>query len=240
MKDIDQMMRDAPFSVLPRPSQAKAVCSHQAYIPKNPCEGNRAADREVSDSKKDKVVVGELEYLKAQFNAHMTFNVLTEIYSRIYRVDKEAARTLELLSEILHYLINNKTDEKVPLRIEIRCIECFIELQRTLNESVHVEFSYENETPEEKVFPRILMGLVENAFKHGASNDPNHPLKLHLSIDEAIHFRVENVKNREKKVHSGGIGIKNMVNLLDICYRDHYYLEVEEDASSYSCQLTLV
>lgn len=242
MRDIDQMTHEAPYSVLSdRPDQLSTVCFQEEYIPeidRKECRSIVKKDGEV-DFGESKIVTEELAYLKSQFNAHMTFNVLTDIYSKIYQVDREAARTLELFSEILHHLVSSKRDEKVPLEIEIRCIECFIELQRTLNESVHVEFSYENKTPEEKIFPRILMGLVENAFKHGASNDPNHPLKLHLFIDEAIHFRVENIKSKQKRVHSNGIGIKNMVDLLDICYRGRYYLEVEEDASSYSCQLTL-
>ena len=191
-----------------------------------------------SERREKQATQKELAFLKSQFNAHMTFNVLTDVYSKVYGVNQEAARALELLSDILRYSVDYEATQRIPVGVEIDCIRRFVELQRLLNQSVCVEFTCEGDY-EKEIFPRILIGLVENAFKHGISDDPDRPLRVRLSVKGDIRFEVENAKSKHRPASSHGIGTQNMKQMLDLHYKGCYQLHIEESDSSYLCQLRL-
>ena len=191
-------------------------------------------------SRENSIIQKELSFLKSQFNAHITFNVLTVIYNKIYNLDKEAAYVVELFSEILRYSADNRADSKISIKDEIQYLKNFIELQKIIKDKVCVQFICEGDAEDKKIFPRILINFVENAFKHGISNDANRPIICKLTMNGNIHFEIENAKGtREYAVSSHGIGTENLVQTLESYYSNRYILDIKESENYYRCSLML-
>jgi two-component system, LytTR family, sensor kinase len=90
------------------------------------------------------------------------------------------------------------------------------------------------------ILPRILVTFVENAFKHGLSNDPLFPLKNHLEAENnRLHFMVENKINSNRKVVSSHTGAENVKQVLDKYYRDCHRLNTVKGKDIYRVELEI-
>jgi hypothetical protein len=190
---------------------------------------------------KEKVLlVKELNYLKNQFNSHITFNFLNYCYSNIHKHSPETAESIGLFSEILRYTLQTEPEEKVALSKEIIYIENFISLQKLLSAKVYANFSYDGDIGDKKVLSRILVTFVENAFKHGVLNDPKSPILINLMVnDNELAFTVNNKINRSKRIESTNKGMENVTQILDLYYANNYKLKRGEDGEVYSVELRM-
>lgn len=181
----------------------------------------------------------ELNFLKGQFNSHITFNFLNYCYSHVHKSSREAAEAIELFSNMLRYSLALKPDEKVTLASEIEYINNFIDLQKILSGQVYVEFTYSGMIKNKTILPLMLITFVENAFKHGQFNDPNKPIKMELEANNsAIIFIVTN-KVIRKPITKPGIGQQNLKQLLNLHYNHKFQLSFEEDEEEYISSLIL-
>lgn len=172
----------------------------------------------------------ELDALKAQIHPHFLFNTLNNLYALTILKSDSAPRMVESLSSILDYILYQCNDKFVPLSREIDLIKDYIELERLrYAESLKIDFSINIEIGREKttqIAPLILLTIIENAFKHGLSNQLEElELRIHLSvIHNEIIFLVKNTKSLEKlddKLnYQGGIGIPNIKQQLEQLYAD--------------------
>ena len=99
--------------------------------------------------------------------------------------------------------------------------------------------------PDQKVIPLMILSLVENAFKHGASKDPGHP-SIKINIDEKNKWLncliINSIPDLAQKDHTGytrGIGIENIQRQLEILYPSKHYYEVTKSDNSYQVLLRL-
>lgn len=190
--------------------------------------------------KEKSLLVKELNFLKTQFNSHITFNFLNFCYSKVHRTEPQVAESIDLFSEMLRYTLQTKPEEKVALNAEITYIQNFIDLQKLLSSEVYVDFKYEGSLDNTTILPRILITFVENAFKHGVFNDPENPIVVMLKSDnDKINFTVTNKINRHKKVQSSYTGLQNVKQILDIYYPDKHILEFDEQDEIYKVSLEL-
>jgi two-component system LytT family sensor kinase len=197
--------------------------------------------KELNILKKEKAVIAkELDFLKGQFNAHITFNFLTFCYSKVYKTSESAATAIMTFSDMLRYSLHIKPDENVSLKEEIEYLENFISIQRCLTAEVYANFKYEGCVDTKVILPRILITFVENAFKHGQINNKAHPIDIHLlATPECVVFKVSNKKNQEKKMVSLDIGHQNVKQMLDSFYKENYNLKIENLKSDYYSELIL-
>jgi two-component system LytT family sensor kinase len=193
-------------------------------------------------NEKEKVfALEQLNFLRDQFNSHMTFNFLNFCYAKVLPNSPEAAEAIELYTNMLNYSLLIKPDEKVSLQKEVTFITEFIGLQKCLNSKTYVEFKQEGELDGKMVLPRILVSFVENAFKHGQFINLERPIQIHLlAQSNVIFFTVKNWKDHSKKVKTSGIGKKNINEILKLRYEGKYQLEIEDTAQEYSSKLTLM
>jgi len=172
----------------------------------------------------------EFEALKAQIHPHFLFNTLNNLYALTLQKSDNAPKMVESLSSILDYILYQCNDKFVPLSREIDLIKNYIELERLRYvESLKIDFSINIETGREKttqIAPLILLTIIENAFKHGLSNQIEElEIQIHLSvIDNEIMFVVKNTKALEivddKMNYQGGIGISNVKQQIEQLYAD--------------------
>jgi sensor histidine kinase YesM len=182
----------------------------------------------------------ELNFLKHQFNSHITFNFLNYCYCNVYKTSENTAEAIDLFSNMLRYSLEVGSDQKVPLEREVEYINNFIELQRLLTTEVCVVFRQQGDIKNKVVLSRIFVTFVENAFKHGVINNVERPIEIYLSTQlQSLHFIVSNAKSNKKHSFNTGIGNENVKQVLDLYYPDKYELMIKDDIDNYQCELKL-
>lgn len=192
------------------------------------------------NEKEKALLIRELGFFKNQFNFHITFNFLNYCYSYMLKSSKEAAEAIELFSEMLRYVMSTKPNEPVTLKREIEYIDQFIELHKRLNPHVCVQFNIIGEVNNKFILPCVLTTFVENAFKHGVSDDANNPIIVYLNANaNTIRFEVDNKRGSQKKIHSTGVGQFNLRKQLELFYKNKHELNITSNHDNYFCQLIL-
>jgi two-component system LytT family sensor kinase len=182
----------------------------------------------------------ELNFLRSQFNSHITFNFLTYCYSKVHNMSEETADAIETFSQMLRYTLIGKTEVPVPLEKEIEYISNFIQLQKLLSQRVFVTFNLFGNASGKNVMQGILIPFVENAFSHGEYSMPEHPIDIRLSINcESISLNVYNRKRTSRRIGGTGIGLENVKQLLNIYYPNQYQLWIEDRVEDFECKLNL-
>jgi len=84
---------------------------------------------------------------------------------------------------------------------------------------------------------------LENAFKHGVSNNAENAwVNIFINVEgKKCTYRVENSKipkntNNEDK---SGIGLQNLKRRLALSYPDNYELKVEDQSEKYAVELII-
>ncbi len=172
----------------------------------------------------------ELDALKAQIHPHFLFNTLNNLYALTVQKSDNAPKMVESLSSILDYILYQCNDTFVPLSKEINLVKDYIELERLrYGEDIIIDFVIDIEMTKDQtkqIAPLLLLSIIENAFKHGVSNQvAGLEIQIHLSVvDNEILFVVKNTKNAEKlddkMNYTNGLGITNIKQQLEQLYRD--------------------
>lgn len=182
----------------------------------------------------------ELIHLKHQFNSHLTFNFFNFCYSKLSKISPIASESIECFSEMLHYSLKIKKNEKISLIEEINYIENFIAIQKCITNKPNIQLSVEGEFKNFVITPMILSVFVENAIKHGVINNLTHPILVSIKIvNDKLFFSTENLKKNEKIITTVGIGIENTKQILNIFYKDNHSLIINESNSIFHLELIL-
>ena len=185
----------------------------------------------------------ELNYLKSQTNPHFLFNTLNNIYSLSRDKSDLAPESVLRLSKILRYMLYETGGEYIAIEKELKIISDYIELEKLrYDESLRINFNYDIEDMKQALPPLLLIPLVENAFKHGASETRNHPfVDIHLSVkNRQLAFFVKNSFDGisgEQKVKEN-IGLSNLRRQLELLYTD-YDLSVQQSESEFTATLKI-
>ncbi|MCE7995432.1 MAG: histidine kinase [Roseivirga sp.] len=190
--------------------------------------------------------VAELNFLKAQIHPHFLFNTLNNLYTLTLQKSDLAPTTVIKLSEMLDYMLYQCNDKQVPIHKEIKLLNNYIDLER-LRYGDRLEFSFDQQIdkPETPIAPLILLSLVENAFKHGASAAIRKPrIEIHIGVkDNVLKARVFNTKPEKVQAdparYKEGIGVSNIKRQLELIYPGAYSLEITEKEGYYSVDLEI-
>jgi len=193
---------------------------------------------ELNEQKK----TAELSALKNQLNPHFLFNTLNNLYALSLKKSDKAPEVISKLSDILDYMLYRCNDKYVPLHKEIELIENYIELEKVrYGNRANISFKFDVKE-EVKIAPLILLSFVENAFKHGVSQEINEAtidIDLKASSDQ-ISFLITNSIPRvseESRAESNSIGLKNVRKQLELIYNDSYELKTNRTQDTYHVQL---
>lgn len=182
----------------------------------------------------------EINFLKNQFNSHITFNFLTYCYSRIHNISQETADAIEVFSNMLRYTLTGKVESQVTIDKEIEYIKNFIQLQKLLSERVYVNFNFSGEVEDKTIVHGILIPFIENAFSHGEYNNPESPINITLTVNcQSLALNVHNKKRTSKRIGGTGIGLENVKQLLTIYYPNQFQLTIDDRITDFDCKLHL-
>lgn len=188
-------------------------------------------------------LVAELNYLKAQINPHFLFNTLHNLNYLVYSGSARATDVIIRLSNIMRYMIYDANKEKVLLKKEIEYMNDYIHLESIrLNQAFKINFYTEGDPQQVEVAPLIMLTFLENAFKHGVSDQEEKCwIDVRLVItDDTIRYDVSNkkLKMANKNLRSG-FGLDNVKKRLQLSYPAKHRLVITDQDDLFSISLTL-
>jgi hypothetical protein len=187
----------------------------------------------------------QMEQLKAQLQPHFLFNTLNSIYGLSLAGSPDTPRFILLLSELMRYVLYDSGKTRIALPEEVAFLENYFELEQRKYAGAQVQFRAVGDTTGLQVPPLLLLPLVENSFKHGRhhfSDDATVQATL-TTAPGRLHFLIENDLLPEAPAasskRSGGIGLQNIRQRLNLYYPNAHELHLTEHNGRYRAELTL-
>ncbi|MBV7530316.1 sensor histidine kinase [Chitinophaga sp. sic0106] len=185
----------------------------------------------------------ESGFLKMQLNSHFLINSLNSIYSLAITGSPEVVPANNTLVHLLCYMLDqpDDIDFRSPIHDEVQYLRDFISLQQLrtgIKDGIRADFG--DTLPDKQIAPMLLVAFVENAFKHGITNQPANPVTIKLEGDEqALSFMVGNKKSIYNKDKTGGIGLENVRKRLQLIYPQKHDLQITDTENNYQCHLKI-
>jgi signal transduction histidine kinase len=187
----------------------------------------------------------QLEQLKSQLQPHFLFNTLNSIYGLSLAGSPETPRFILLLSELMRYVLYDSGKEYISLPEEVTFLENYFEMEQRKYAGASIRLRTEGVTTGLQVPPLLLLPLVENSFKHG-----RHHFSDAASVEATLtaspgwlHFIIENDMLPEAPAagprRSGGIGLQNIRQRLNLYYPHAHELHLSQHNGRYRAELTL-
>lgn len=189
----------------------------------------------------------ELRFLKSQINPHFLFNTLNNLYALTLKKSDKAPEIVLKLSEIMRYMLYECNEKRVLLSKEIQYIYNYLDLERLRQpQEVDITFSTEGHISDQLVAPLLFVPFLENSFKHGLNHHVHGAgfVHIYLSVSgEDLEFIIENSKAermpRLDHPRSGGIGLVNVRQRLQLLYPESHTLTVNDEPHRYVVTLHL-
>ena len=189
----------------------------------------------------------ELRFLKSQINPHFLFNTLNNLYALTLKKSDKAPEIVLKLSEIMRYMLYECNEKRVLLTKEIHYIHNYLDLERLRQPgAADIRFTTEGNISDQMVAPLLFVPFLENSFKHGLNHHMHGGgfVRLHLAVHgNDLEFFIENSKAeglpRQEHPRSGGIGLANVRQRLEILYPGSYNLLIQDEPHRYSVTLQL-
>lgn len=167
----------------------------------------------------------ELKFLRNQTNPHFLFNTLNNIYALARKRSNETADVVMKLSKLLRFMLYETGSAQIRIIDEIKVLDDYIELEKLrYNDRLTIGFVREIDDENERIAPLLLIPLVENAFKHGASESRfNSFINLEMILQNGmLEFSISNSKEYNgKRLNDENIGLTNVRRQLELLYKDY-------------------
>lgn len=208
---------------------------------------NRYEEKHQIEILQKEKATNELKFLKGQIQPHFLFNTLNNLYALTLTKSDLAPKVVLKLSELLDFILYQSNQSSIPISKEIELIQGFIDLETLrYGEKIAIDFNYKMENKSTQISPLLLLPLVENAFKHGASGSVDNPIiNIDLKVQSnQILFDIFNTKPKKvitqvMKGNGKGIGTENLKRQLELNYPNKHTLVVEETPETYKVRLAI-
>lgn len=186
---------------------------------------------------KKETMLSQFEALKSQVNPHFLFNSLNVLLELIHQNQSKAVEFVKELSDVYHYVLDNRKKQLVDLNTELKFIESFIYLLKirysdNLKVLIKVNSSSQFGLP-----PLALQLLIENCIKHNVISR-EEPLEIEILEREGF-IAVRNKLQRKNAVlPSSGIGLSNLS--LRYAYLSDQKIQISETENIFQVMIPLV
>ncbi|MEM9928909.1 MAG: sensor histidine kinase [Bacteroidota bacterium] len=199
--------------------------------------------RQISELNEQKRTA-ELSALKNQLNPHFLFNTLNNLYTLALKKSDQTAVAIAKLSDILDYILYRCNAALVSLNQEVDLLQNYIALEKIrYGQRVAISLQADLAHPQ-KIAPLILLTFLENAFKHGVSQEVGQAqIAIQLATTPTdINFRISNTIPtfvEHSRPDHPGIGLDNIRQQLSLLYPDRHQLNVDQQDNNFTIQLHL-
>lgn len=187
----------------------------------------------------------QLSSLRSQINPHFLFNSLNVIYALAIQKKENIKDAIVQLSDILRYVIYDANTERVTLKDEITLLKNYIEFQKFRVQGFNnINLKTEVEHDGFKIYPMLLLPLLENSFKHGIKGDLEQTfINITMHQKETIFsFKIENNSiegNDNSTKEKSGVGLENIKKNLDIVYPNNHTFVTDNSNNVFTVRLTI-
>jgi two-component system, LytTR family, sensor histidine kinase AlgZ len=191
--------------------------------------------RDLMNAQQEKITA-ELQLLKAQVHPHFLFNTLNNIYSFALDNSPETPGMILKLSSLLSYMLYDCKAEEVRLEKELEIMKNYIDLERErYGDKIEISWNVEGEIKDKFIAPLMMLPFLENAFKHGASEQIEKPwLGVDISVkQDTLRCKIVNSKNENLPYSQNGIGVNNVKKRLEFIYPGNHELKMSNEGSFY-------
>ena len=195
--------------------------------------------------RKQAALEAELNALKAQVHPHFLFNTLNNLYALSLNNSPKSPQAIIGLSDILRYMLYECSDNEVPLEKEIFMMQQYVKLEKLrYEERIDINFTITGNLKDKTIAPLLILPFIENAFKHGASEQVG---ATWINIDISItlnHFKLKVANSKpEHPLNTvetpGHIGLKNVGKRLDLLYPHSSRLKIVNEEDTFFVMLDL-
>lgn len=180
----------------------------------------------------------ELKFLKAQYHPHFLFNALNTIYFQMDEDIPAAKQTVQTFSQLLRYQLYDH-QQLVTIAQEWEHVQNFARLQTVrITKKLSLQCSFDPALEQEKIYPLLLLPLVENAFKYVGGS---YRIRVTAECKEnRLYFSVLNSMPEEMApAYRGGIGLENLRRRLELLYPGAHQLCTQNKDNHFEAQLIL-
>lgn len=192
-------------------------------------------------SEKEKAIA-ELQLLKAQVHPHFLFNTLNNIYSFSLDNSPKTSGLILKLSSLLSYMLYECNGDEVLLKMEAEIMKNYIDLEKErYGNMIEISWSIEGETDDKYISPLLMLPFLENAFKHGTSEQLDTPwLNVSISVKQNVMLcKIANSKNEYVPYSMNGIGIDNVKRRLNFLYPGKHELKMNDEGNFFVVSLLI-
>jgi LytS/YehU family sensor histidine kinase len=184
----------------------------------------------------------ELQLLKAQIHPHFLFNTLNNIYSFSLENSAKTPEMILKLSSLLNYMLYDCRATHVSLEKEIEIMKNYIDLEKErYGNKLEVSLNIEGDIKNKNISPLLMLPFLENAFKHGTSEQLEKPwLNLDIVVKQNnFRFKIANSKNETALSSEKGIGVENVKKRLSYLYPGKFELKMNDEGNFYVVSLSI-
>ena len=179
-----------------------------------------------------RTVMAEARYnlLEHQMRPHFLFNTLNSVAELIESRHERASEVTQSIAEIYRLILANSRAKTVPLESELEVVRRYLELEKIrFGARLEYSISVNPEVGDVYVPSLVLQTLVENGVKHGIARIVGSGsisvaitrVEKHLCLAQ-----VENPKEDELVIETGGTGLSNTRSRLDLLYSEKHRFEI--------------
>jgi len=182
----------------------------------------------------------ELQLLKAQVHPHFLFNTLNNIYSFSLTNSSKTPQMIVKLSSLLSYVLYDCKANEVSLEKEIEIMKNYVDLEKErYGNKLEVSVNVEGDIKGKQITPLLLLPFLENAFKHGTSEQLEKPwLSMDISVKQnMLRCKIVNSKNEMTLPGENGIGINNVRKRLTYLYPGQHDLKLSDEGDFFVVSL---
>jgi len=173
----------------------------------------------------------QLNTLKAQINPHFMFNSLNNIRGLMLEDVHKSRDMITKLSELLRYSLNSNKVDVISLYEEIEMVRNYIELSKIQFEKrLRYKEEIQDGLLDVKIPPMLIQMLVENAIKHGISDQVDGG-EVFLKVFRRGHMlsiEVNNTGQLKDHASSTKIGLQNIQERLRLLYGKRAFFSLVE------------
>ena len=187
----------------------------------------------------------QLLALRSQINPHFLFNSLNVIYALALEKKDTISTAIVELSDVLRYVIYDSNTERVTLKDEVKLLQNYNAFQKHRIGTKNVlDFKIDIENESFKIYPMLLLPLLENAYKYGISTS-NNSKSILINIyqkESEFQFSICNSKeNNDSQLDKNysGVGLKTLRDNLNLVYPKQHQFHIEETETHFKVYINI-
>jgi len=178
----------------------------------------------------------QLQSLKSQLQPHFLFNSLNTISALMSSNVKDAQKVLAKMATLLRTMLDQDQKNFISLSDELEYVKDYLYIEQTrFMDRLTVTYEIQPESLKAVVPNLILQPLVENAIKHGFSNQiDNGEIKIISYLKNNHLHLIVNDDGRgcdqcDSLLEHAGIGLTNTYKRLDKIYKGNFTLTIKSE-----------